>query len=231
MGDVVAGVALGAPLRPRRAGARRAARSRLQRRRGPGRQLGGQHGQEAAEVLGVPGAGQVGLAEADQPVAAEPGEELVGPVHGHRRAALAEGVRPLDGGRSTGGHARRLRRRGTAGARPRPRRRRGARSGPSPGPGHGRVAGRVEGRVVIADAFLVVRAGRGAAGPAAGGPTARCRGRGSGATRAGRPARRRQRPRPSVRRPARDALKTAPSSVRSVTATCSRSPGTGTARS
>ena len=47
-----------------------------------------------AEVVGVPGAGQVGLAEADQAVAAEPGEELVGSVQAHRRAALAE-VRPV----------------------------------------------------------------------------------------------------------------------------------------
>ena len=49
------------------------------------------HGQEAGHVLGVPGAGQVGLAEADEAVAAEPGVELVGPVHAHDRSALAEG--------------------------------------------------------------------------------------------------------------------------------------------
>ena len=63
-------------LRAAAAGARRAARSLCSGSRDQRRQLGGQHGEEAAEVLGVPGAGQVGLAEADQPVAAEPGEEL-----------------------------------------------------------------------------------------------------------------------------------------------------------
>ena len=58
----------------------------LQRPRDQVGDVGGQHGQERRQVLGVPGAGEVGLAEADQAVAAQPGEELVGPVHGHRRA-------------------------------------------------------------------------------------------------------------------------------------------------
>ncbi len=41
-------------------------------------------------VVGVPGAGEVGLAEADQAVAADPGEELVGAVDRHHRPAAAE---------------------------------------------------------------------------------------------------------------------------------------------
>ena len=49
----------------------------------------GQDGEEAAEVLGVPGAGEVGLAEADQLVAAQAQEELLGPGHDHDRAAAA----------------------------------------------------------------------------------------------------------------------------------------------
>ena len=70
----------------------------------------GQHGQEPAEVLGVPGAGQVGLAEADQLVAAQPQEELLGTGDHHDRAAAAVGlvadvdgdVEPVDGGAEEG---------------------------------------------------------------------------------------------------------------------------------
>ena len=68
------------------------ARSRCSRSRHQGRHLGGEHLEEAAEVLGVPGAGEVGLAEPDQLVAAEPGEELLGPVHDGHRAAAAVGA-------------------------------------------------------------------------------------------------------------------------------------------
>ena len=89
VGDVVAAVGGRAALRPRRPRHHEGA-GLLQRRRDEGRQVGGQHRQEAGEVVGVPGLGHVGLAEADQAVAAQPGEELVGPAHGHRRAALTE---------------------------------------------------------------------------------------------------------------------------------------------
>ena len=63
------------------------------------RHLGGQHGEEAVEVLGVPGAGEVGLAEADQLVAAEPQEELVRAAHDHRpdRPGRAVFVTDVDG--------------------------------------------------------------------------------------------------------------------------------------
>ena len=67
-----------------------AARSRCSGARDQPRQLGGEHGEEAAEVVGVPCAGEVGLAEADQAVAADPGEELVGAVDGHLGAAPAQ---------------------------------------------------------------------------------------------------------------------------------------------
>jgi len=65
----------------------------LQRRRDQARQVGSQHGQETAEVLRVPGAGQVGLAEADQPVATEPGEELCRPLDPHLGPTHAPGLR------------------------------------------------------------------------------------------------------------------------------------------
>ena len=80
-----------------------------------GRHLGREHGEEVAEVLrlvGVPGAGEVGLAEADQAVAADPGVELVGAVDPHRRARRGRGPR-ADRDRSRS-------RRSRPAARPRP---------------------------------------------------------------------------------------------------------------
>ena len=62
----------------------------LQRLGDQGGDPGGGHGEEAGQVLGVPGAGHVGLAEADEVVASEARVELVGTVDVHRRAALAE---------------------------------------------------------------------------------------------------------------------------------------------
>ena len=104
---------------------------------------GGQHGEEAAEVLGVPGAGEVGLAEADQLVAAEPQEELLGAAHDHDRTATAEGlvadvdgdVEPVDGRLEQGP--------GDPGRRPGP----GVRSGSDveAGPVVRRAAGRGDG--------------------------------------------------------------------------------------
>ena len=64
----------------------------------PGTQVGDlarKHGERAAEVLGVPGAGHVGLAEADQAVVAEPGEELLRPVQ-HEVGAGVVPRRPGD---------------------------------------------------------------------------------------------------------------------------------------
>ena len=80
-----------------------------------------------AEVVGVPGAGQVGLAEADEAVAAEAGVELVGAVQAHGRPALAEATagraprrRSRRGGRRRRGRVawRRPRRRPCAGCGP-----------------------------------------------------------------------------------------------------------------
>jgi hypothetical protein len=78
----------------------------LQPRRHQGRHVGRQDAEEAAEVLGVPRAREVGLAEADQQTPAEPAEELLGPVDRHlgapgpERAALeVDGHRePADAG-------------------------------------------------------------------------------------------------------------------------------------
>ena len=95
----------------------------------------GQHGQEAGEVVGLPGAGEVGLAEADQAVAAEPREELVRAVQHHRRTAAAVRRDAARAGRVLGGdldgHRQPARRRrGTAGGRPRRTRGCAGRSGP-----------------------------------------------------------------------------------------------------
>ena len=146
----------------------------LQRSGDQGRQLGGQHGEEAAEVLGVPGAGQVGLAEADQAVAAEPGVELrrvAGSASPVRRcptcvvdvAALADGDgQPADGGAEEPARDPAE----TSALRP---------EGTVSSPGQA-VAGRDGGRRHVRR--LPVAGGRDAGGSRGGGPTARCRGRG-----------------------------------------------------
>ena len=168
--------------RPRRCGARRA-RAAAAAARGPGAACSAASTvRKPAEVVGVPGAGQVGLAEADQAVAAEPGEELVGPVR------PSSPGRPADAGapsRSPSSSRRSPASRRTAAAeqpagdRGR-RRRRAARSGTASRSGPARPSMRAGGRE-----WSCVRRlpGGGAvgAGPAGGAPTARCRGRGSGA--------------------------------------------------
>ena len=83
-GDVRAGVLLGVPLGPGRAGQVQPAQF-LQRF---GHQLsdaGGEDLHHRGEVIGVPVAGHVGLAQADQSAVAEPGREIVRAVHGHHR--------------------------------------------------------------------------------------------------------------------------------------------------
>ena len=70
------------------------------------RDLGAEHGEEVAERTVrrvrpfVPGAGEVGLAEADQLVPGDPGEQLVRPVDVHLRSAATQrlgGVRRARG--------------------------------------------------------------------------------------------------------------------------------------
>ena len=81
--DVGLAVGLGAALVARACRGVTKARSRCSELRDERGDPGGGHGEEPGEVVGVPGAGQVGLAEADQAVAAEAGVELVGTVHAH----------------------------------------------------------------------------------------------------------------------------------------------------
>ncbi len=106
MGDVAPCVGAGAALVARRAHHGDRAES-LQALGDQRRHVRGQHLEEAAEVVRVPRAGQVGLAEPDQHPAAEPGEELLRAMHGHRRPTGAEGPAPqVDGDRepSYAGH-------------------------------------------------------------------------------------------------------------------------------
>jgi hypothetical protein len=90
-GDVVAGVLLGAALGLGVPGDDKCAQL-LQRLGNEGGDVPAQLGEEATEVLGVPVAGHVGLAEADQLVGADAAEELRRAVDLHGRAAGSAGT-------------------------------------------------------------------------------------------------------------------------------------------
>ena len=89
MGDVLTGVRARAALAARRTPHRERPQA-LQPVGDEPRHLGREHGQERAEVGRVPGPGQVGLTEADQGAVAEPGEELLGSLHGHLGPTAAD---------------------------------------------------------------------------------------------------------------------------------------------
>ena len=133
--------------------------------------LRGQHLQEATEVLGVPRAGEVGLAEADQLVAPDPGEELLGPVDrpstGPPRPRSRSPTTTVTSSRLTAA----LKSRRAIGGRD-------ARRGDRTGRRRGRASGW---RSTRSGAMVIGRlpgGGAGAGAPADGGATARCRGRG-----------------------------------------------------
>ena len=82
LGDVAPGLRTAVVLRSRRAHHGERAKP-LQRRRNQIAQSFGELGEHARQVVGVPVAGHVGLAETDQPVAADPADEGLRPVNRH----------------------------------------------------------------------------------------------------------------------------------------------------